>query len=83
MLIKVLKTTKGATNASGTQVMDYLKGQTYDIFDHLANVFIKNGWGAPVEVEGKAISDLANKAISVSPENKSIQNKKNKTKGKE
>lgn len=42
MLIKMLKTTKGATNRLGIYIMDYLENQTYDVFDELALVFLDN-----------------------------------------
>ena len=52
MLIKVLKTTKGAKNQNGVECQEYLANETYEIFDELAEVFISHGWGV------KAIDNL-------------------------
>ena len=45
MKIKVLKTTKAATCKLGISTTTYKAGETYDIYDELAKVFIKQGWG--------------------------------------
>jgi hypothetical protein len=87
MLIKVLKTTKGAKNKNGIECQEYLANQTYEMFDELAEVFISNGWGVKaidnleehkIEIqEEKALDILENKAID-NLENKSIKTKKGK-----
>ena len=87
MLIKVLKTTKGAKNKNGIECQEYLANQTYKIFNELAEVFISNGWGVKaidnieedkIEIpEEKALDILENKAID-NLENKSIKTKKGK-----
>jgi hypothetical protein len=87
MLIKVLKTTKGAKNQSGSECREYLANQTYEMFDELAEVFISNGWAVKaidnleedkIEIqEEKALDILENKAID-NLENKSIKTKKGK-----
>lgn len=84
MLVKVLKTTKASKNESGTQTFEYLEGETYDIYQELAEVFLKEGWGEKAIdnlenkeeiIEEKAIEDLENKAID-NLENKDIKPKK-------
>ena len=63
MEIKVLKTTIASKNQTGTQCFEYLQGEIYDIYDELAEVFLKEGWGelAIDEYENKAIDNLENK----------------------
>ena len=84
MLVKVLKTTKASKNESGTQIFEYLEGKIYDIYDNLAAIFIKEGWGEKAIdnlenkediIEEKAIEELENKAID-NLENKDIKTKK-------
>ena len=84
MLIKVLKTTKASKDKSGIQVFEYLEGKTYDIYQDLAEVFIREGWGEEAinnlenneEIaEEKALDELENKAIN-NLENKDIKPKK-------
>ena len=65
MKIKVLKTTKAASCKQGISTRDYLEGETYEIFNELAEVFITQGWG----VEEKEIK-IIEKAIEKAPENK-------------
>lgn len=87
MLIKVLKTTKGAKNQNGVECQEYLANETYEIFDELAEVFISHGWGVKaidnleedkIEIqEEKALDILENKAID-NLRNKSIKTKKGK-----
>lgn len=78
MLVKVLKTTKASKNESGIEIFEYLEGEIYDIYQDLAEVFIKEGWGE------KAINNLENdeevneeKALD-GLENKAIDNLENK-----
>ena len=78
MLVKVLKTTKASKNESGIEIFEYLEGEIYDIYQDLAEVFIKEGWGE------KAIDNLENdeefneeKALD-GLENKAIDNLENK-----
>ena len=72
MLVKVIKTTKASKNQSGIEVFEYLQGETYDIYQDLAEVFIREGWGEKAIdnleikediIEEKAIEKLENKAI--------------------
>lgn len=84
MLVKVLKTTKASKNESGTQTFEYLEGKTYDIYQDLAEVFIREGWGEKAidnlkndeEInEEKALNELENKAID-NLENKEFKPKR-------
>lgn len=84
MLVKVLKTTKASKNESGTQIFEYLEGKTYDIYQDLAEVFIREGWGEKTidnlkndkEInEEKALNELENKAID-NLENKEFKPKR-------
>ena len=71
MEIKILKTTVASKNETGTECFEYLKGEVYDIYDNLAEVFLAEGWGE------KAIDDLENKAIDGGDlENKQFKRKK-------
>ena len=79
MEIKVLKTTIASKNQTGTQSFEYLQGEIYDIYDELAEVFLKEGWGELVidedEYENKAIDEYENKSID-NLENKQFKTKK-------
>ncbi len=74
--IKVMVNTRAASCPLGVKIKDYYAGQTYNIFDELANVFISQGWG----VQEKSIDDIENKAIKKSPENKMFSLTKRKQK---
>lgn len=67
MLVKVLKTTKASKNESGTQIFEYLEGETYDIYQDLAEVFIREGWGE------KTIDNLENKEFKLKRGNKNAK----------
>lgn len=70
--IQVLKTTRAASSIDGAFVKEYLAGQTYDIFEELAQTFVKQGWG--VKFEEKAVEKAPeNKAMQSAPENKSFE----------
>jgi hypothetical protein len=76
MKIKVLKDTKAASCVKGIKTELYLSGEVYDIFDELAEVFVKEGWGEKVEevkVEEKALPKLENKAIEKVEEDKALE----------
>jgi hypothetical protein len=87
MLIKVLKTIQASKNKHGTECFTYEANNTYEIYDELAEIFIKENWGVKaiddvqennIETqEEKALNDLENKAID-DLENKSIKTRKNK-----
>jgi hypothetical protein len=68
MQIRVLKDTKAASCPLGISIKEYKAGESYEIFNELAEVFIVQGWG---ESEQKMLTPkLQNKAIESSPENK-------------
>jgi len=48
MKIKILKTTKAASCPRGIHTKEYIKDEVCEIFDDLAKVFIKEGWGEAV-----------------------------------
>lgn len=67
MEIKVLKTTIASKNQTGTQSFEYLQGEIYDIYDELAKVFLKEGWGR------KAIDNLEDKEFKPKKVNKNAE----------
>ena len=75
MEIKVLKTTTASKDKTGTQCFEYLQGEIYDIYDELAEVFLKEGWGelAIDEYEDKAIDNLENKQFKTKKINKNAK----------
>lgn len=81
MQIQVTKTTKAASSKMGTSTKEYLAGETYDMFDELAEVFLKEDWG-----KKEVVKVIKEKVIKKSPENKAItkspENKKLKTSSK-
>jgi hypothetical protein len=80
MRILVKKQVKASKDQSGSVSMIYEANREYDIYQELAEVFIKEGWGVAIEevAEEKAIDNLENKAIEEVAENKSFTKKKNK-----
>lgn len=91
MLIKVLKTIEASKNKQGTECFTYEVNNIYEIYDELAEIFIKENWGVKaiddvqennIETqEEKALNELENKAID-NIENKSLDEKKNKKRSK-
>ena len=80
MEIIILKTTIASKDHTGTQCFQYLQGEIYDIYDELAEVFLKEGWGKLVideyeDYEDKAIDEYEDKAID-NLENKQFKTKK-------
>ena len=80
MEIIILKTTIASKDHTGTQCFQYLQGEIYDIYDELAKVFLKEGWGKLVidedeDYEDKAIDEYEDKAID-NLENKQFKTKK-------
>lgn len=65
MLIKVIKSVVASKNIFGNECLDYQVGEVYDIYEELAQVFIKEKWGikANNNLEEKALNNLENKAI--------------------
>ena len=69
MLITVLKTKTASANEFGNKSKEYIAGETVEIYDELAEVFIKQGWGRALEQ--KMIKEVyENKAIFNADENK-------------
>jgi len=82
MLIKVIKSVVASKNIFGNECLDYQVGEVYDIYEELAQVFIKEKWGIEAnnnleEQEEKALNNLENKAID-NLENKAIKSTKKK-----
>ena len=77
MEIIILKTTIASKDETGNLCFQYLQGEIYDIYDELAKVFLKEGWGklAIDENEDKAIDEYEDKAID-NLENKQFKTKK-------
>ena len=80
MEIRILKTTTASKDKTGNQCFQYLEGEIYDIYDELAKVFLKEGWGKLAideidEYEDKAIDEYEDKAID-NLENKQFKTKK-------
>ena len=87
MEIIILKTTIASKDNTGTQCFEYLQGEIYDIYDELAEVFLKEGWGKlaidededkaideyEYEYEDKAIDNLENKQFKTKKVNKNAE----------
>ena len=67
MLIKVLKTTLASANSFGNQLKLYQQDEIYDIYDELANTFIKEGWGEKVQTQ-----ELEDKEIQIETQEESV-----------
>ena len=90
MLIRILKTATAASCNLGIKTREYTAGNTEEIFDNLAQVFISQGWGVKVEdviikepTPIEVIKPMEEKAVEKAPENKSVEkapeNKASKT----
>jgi hypothetical protein len=66
MRIRVTKTTRAAPD--GVTVRSYRAGETAEMPEDLARVFLREGWGRAVEAAP------ANKALDGAPENKTPPN---------
>ena len=78
MKIKVTKTTKAASCPLGIMSKDYIEGQTYDIFNDLAEMFISEGWGkkfddASIKEKTNSIKIEKPKSFKLKLDNKAIQ----------
>jgi len=81
MKIKVLKTTKAASDELGSFIKEYQAGETVEIFDELALIFISQGWGVEFkefvveEIKEVLIEEqvIEEKGIEESPENKAVE----------
>lgn len=58
MQIKVIKTTTASKFPCGTKLFVYEAGNTYDIYQDLAEVFLKEGWGVKQEEQEEDLSQL-------------------------
>jgi coenzyme F420-reducing hydrogenase beta subunit len=81
MKIEMKKTVSAASCPAGIGVTEYRAGQTYEVFDSLAETFIREKWGEKI-VEEIVDLTLSKKAISDAPENKAIQSTPEKKKKK-
>ena len=81
MKIKVLKTTKAASDELGSFIKEYQAGETVEIFNELAEIFILQGWGVEFkefvveEIKEVLIEEqvIEEKGIEESPENKAVE----------
>jgi hypothetical protein len=76
MKIKVLKTTKAASDELGSSIKEYQVGETIEIFNELAEIFISQGWGVEFKefVAEETIEEvIEEKGIEESPENKAVE----------
>lgn len=67
MRIKMLETRTGSPD--GVTVRSYAKGEQYDLPDGLAEVFVHEGWGKPVQARGRK-QVTRKKDAGAAPENK-------------
>ncbi len=65
MRIKMLETRTGSPD--GMTVCSYARGEQYDVPDSLAEVFVREGWGKPVQERGRK---PRRKNSGAAPENK-------------
>ncbi len=77
MQIKVLKNTKAAKDKLGIEAFDYQAGETYEIFDELAKVFISQNWGVE-EKEAQEVQKIKVEEKEIKTEEKAIDNLENK-----
>ena len=74
MRIKMKRTSYGSPD--GVQVEEYKKGETYNVRETLAAIFLKEGWAVKVDKTPRRTKDQG-----VAPENKIVKSKaKRKTK---
>ena len=77
MRIRVTKTTRAAPD--GVTVRSYRAGETAEMPEELARVFLREGWGR--EADGTAMEAApANKALDGAPETKTPPNLTRRTK---
>ena len=65
MKLKMKETIKAASDPSGAHTKEYQEGESYDVHDSLAKVFIKEKWA-----EKAKSAAPSNKAQGKAPENK-------------
>lgn len=82
MKVKMLRTEKGAED--GIKVRSYEKGQTYNIAEKLAKIFITIKAAEPVAEEIALVApDVEKKDAKQAPENKAAKEEENKKDKKE
>ena len=75
MLIKVLKNTVASANNSGTSLKEYQAGEIYDIYEELAETFVRENWGEYIkEIE----LETQEENIELETQDLKIKKKKNK-----
>lgn len=77
MQIKVIKTTTASKFPCGTKLFVYEAGNTYNIYQDLAEVFLKEGWGVKQEEEEEDLQQLI-ETQDLKLEKKPRRNAKNK-----
>jgi len=70
MQLEIKKNILAASCPLGISTKEYISGNTEEVFDELAEVFVREGWGV------KMMPTIENKAILNTPENKSKKDKK-------
>ncbi len=74
MFIKMLKTQKGADDDDLNKVITFVEGETYEMGENLARVFIRERWGEkakkPKGEEKEDGDSNENKEEEAPPENK-------------
>ena len=68
MKLKMKRTSYGSPD--GVQVEEYKKGETYDVRETLAAIFLKEGWAVKVDKASRQTKDAG-----AAPENKTAKSK--------
>ena len=74
MKVKMKHTRYGS--ADGMRVDEYKKGETYDVRESLASIFLKEGWAVKVDKKAGRTKDQGS-----APENKSVKAKRKTKRG--
>lgn len=74
MIVKMISTRYGS--ADGMRVDEYRKGETYDLRDSLASIFLKEGWAVKVEKALRSTKDAGS-----ATENKTVKSKRTTRRG--
>ena len=72
MKLKMNRTSYGSPD--GVRVEEYKKGETYDVRETLATIFLKEGWAVKVDKAPRQTKDRG-----AAPENKSVKPKTKRT----
>lgn len=75
MLIKVLKNIVASANNSGTSLKEYQAGEIYDIYEELAETFVRENWG---EYAKEIEIQTQEENINLETQDLKIKKKKNK-----